>query len=51
MNSQLMLIPQEKLNAVLAVLENDSESNDSTKPKTPKSLSDGPWQNLLDDSE
>ena len=48
LNSQLMLIPQEKLNAVLAVLEGgpaDTEEKISAAQK----LSDNPWNNLLGD--
>jgi transcriptional regulator with XRE-family HTH domain len=56
LNSQLMLIPKEKLNAVQAVLENDL-SSDMPKHAAPtkvkdqkKSLSDDPWQDLLGDN-
>lgn len=56
-NSELMLIPKEKRNAVLAVLEGIEQqpSTDinsepvSTQPKGVKSLSDDPWQGLLGD--
>ena len=55
LNSQLMLIPKEKLNAVQAVLESDLSSDmpkhaASTKVKDQKSLSDDPWQDLLGDN-
>lgn len=54
LNSELMLIPNEKLTAVLAVLEGGpSDLNDgrsSPDNKTPP-LSDAPWQNLLGDDE
>jgi len=50
----LLLIPQEKLNAVLAVLTDEStspgEPSQSTK-ESKKSLSDDPWQGLLGENE
>jgi transcriptional regulator with XRE-family HTH domain len=49
LNSELMLIPQEKLNAVLAVLENEGLQKTPTENKPGKSLSDDPWQGLIDD--
>jgi len=54
LNSELMLIPKEKLNAVYAVLESKNpdpsmQSSDSAKGKEQKSLSDDPWQDLLGD--
>lgn len=62
LNSELMLIPKEKLGAVLAVLEGksadeweaDSEGPGSgqrstSKAVSKKSLSDDPWQDLLGD--
>lgn len=50
-NSEIMLIPNEKLNAVLAVLDDSSNTipsptNNSTQIKE-KTLSHNPWQNLL----
>ncbi len=58
LNSELMLIPKEKLGAVMALLEQKSSeavtmhvsqvkriANEDTK----KSLSDDPWQDLLGD--
>lgn len=58
LNSELMLIPKEKLGSVMALLEQKSSeavtmhvsqvkrtSNEDTK----KSLSDDPWQDLLGD--
>ena len=54
LKSDLLLIPQEKLNAVLAVLADDTtalnESNQTAKQKK-KSLSDDPWQGLLEENE
>ncbi len=50
LNSELMLIPKEKLNAVQAIL--DSESPNVVVQHTErgsKSLSDDPWQGLLGD--
>lgn len=54
LKSELLLIPQEKLNAVLAVLADDSsasnEPDQSTKDDK-KSLTDDPWQGLLGENE
>jgi transcriptional regulator with XRE-family HTH domain len=56
LNSELMLIPMEKLRAVMAALE--SSEPDLTSGQKPsrqtmadkkKSLSDDPWQDLLED--
>ena len=61
LNSELMLIPNEKLNAVQAVLERESSAtNEKTLEQDPqsmkktqeqqkKSLSEDPWQDLLGD--
>lgn len=58
LNSELMLIPKEKLGAVMALLEQESsklgKANVSQAKKTAredakKSLSDDPWQGLLGD--
>ena len=58
LKSKLLLVPQEKLNAVLAVLADDNLSStgaptkpsQSTKEKS-KSLTDDPWQGLLGENE
>ena len=54
LKSELLLIPEEKLNAVLAVLDNDNlsstEQGQTAKEKS-KSLSDDPWQGLLGENE
>ncbi|WP_110572771.1 helix-turn-helix transcriptional regulator [Marinomonas alcarazii] len=56
LNSDVMLIPKEKLNAVLAVLESDG-NNTSLTHKQPdhsdeqKKLSDDPWKGLLEDED
>lgn len=56
LNSDVMLIPKEKLNAVLAVLESDG-NNTSLPHKQPdhsdgqKKLSDDPWKGLLEDKD
>lgn len=54
LKGELLLIPQEKLNAVLAVLADDAtasnEPSHSAKIKS-KSLSDDPWQGLLGENE
>lgn len=62
LKSELLLIPQEKLNAVLAVLADETHSTSGpstgapTKPgKTVKEqsnpLADDPWQGLLEENE
>lgn len=56
LKSELVLIPQEKLMAVKAVLESDEFSPSvKTKEKTKKdkedTLENDPWQNLLGDDE
>ncbi|MCW8356428.1 MULTISPECIES: helix-turn-helix transcriptional regulator [Marinomonas] len=56
LNSDVMLIPKEKLNAVLAVLESDGD-NTSLPHKQPdhsdeqKKLSDDLWKGLLEDGD
>lgn len=54
LKSELLLIPQEKLNAVLAVLTDDTtastEQSQSANEKS-KSLTDDPWQGLLGENE
>ncbi|WP_299205173.1 helix-turn-helix transcriptional regulator [uncultured Amphritea sp.] len=54
LKSELLLIPQEKLNAVLAVLADNtpasSDPDQSAKEKS-KSLTDDPWQGLLGENE
>jgi len=56
LNSELMLIPKEKLRAVIAVLESpdpDLASGQKLSKQAidneKKSLSDDPWQNILED--
>ena len=54
LNSELILIPKEKLSAVYAVLESESsgitvKSSRSSKSEEKKSLSDDPWQDRLGD--
>lgn len=58
LNSVLMLIPKEKLGAVMALLEQEgseldeaqlSQAEKSAKESAKKSLSDDPWQGLLGD--
>ncbi len=44
LNSELMLIPKEKVRAVMAVLENSEQTKDNKR----KNLSDDPWQNILE---
>lgn len=51
LNSELMLIPKEKLRAVNALLESvESELSPGQKAmeNKEKSLSDDPWQNILE---
>jgi transcriptional regulator with XRE-family HTH domain len=50
LNSELMLIPKEKLNAVLAVLEGDDlvlAQQSVDKDTNSKTLSDDPWKDFL----
>ncbi len=54
LSSELMLIPKDKVHAVLAVLENMepnllSGHKTSRQTMDSKSLSDDPWQNILGD--
>lgn len=56
LSSELMLIPKEKLSAVIAVLEDVETQRDlaqqSSEPAMAKKrLSDDPWQNLLEDEQ
>ncbi len=54
LKSELLLVPQEKLEEVLAVLADKAtdtmEPNQPTKEKRP-SITDDPWQGLLGDNE
>ena len=50
LNSELMLIPKEKLNAVLPVLEGDDlvlAQQSVDRETNSKTLSDNPWQDFL----
>jgi len=55
LKSEFLLIPQEKLNAVMAVLANDDSISSIQTPThdgsidKQKALSDDPWQGLLGD--
>ena len=56
--SELLLIPQEKLNSVLAVLTDEALSStgapterSQTGKEKSKSLTDDPWQGLLGENE
>ncbi len=54
LKSELLLIPQEKLNAVLAVLEDDAAASGEpgqSARKSNTSLNDDPWQGLLEENE
>jgi transcriptional regulator with XRE-family HTH domain len=56
LKSELILIPQEKLSAVKAILEDEKFSSSVLKNRDAKqsegdTLSDNPWKNLLDGSE
>jgi len=58
LKSELLLIPQEKLNAVLAVLTDDNLSPTGAPPKSNQAgkeksnpLADDPWQGLLGENE
>jgi len=48
LNSEIMLIPNEKLRAVMDVLES-SESREAVEPEP--TLSDDPWKGILDPEE
>lgn len=48
LKSELMLVPQEKLEAVRAVLENTDIDRSS---ETERPLSDDPWRGLLEDDQ
>ena len=54
LNSEIMLIPKDKLKAIYALLESSSsdlavEPLHTSESKEKKSLSDDPWQGLLGD--
>ena len=56
LNSELMLIPKEKLSEVRSVLERDISELSTRSTKRPqdkenRSLSDDPWQDLLGDDQ
>jgi transcriptional regulator with XRE-family HTH domain len=56
LNSELMLIPKEKLSEVRSVLERDISELSTRSTKRPqdkenRSLSDDPWQGLLGDDQ
>ncbi|AXS84804.1 helix-turn-helix domain-containing protein [Marinobacter sp. Arc7-DN-1] len=54
LKSELMLVPQEKLEAVRAVLEDksiDHSPHNSRSSETERSLSDDPWRGLLEDDQ
>ncbi|WP_151671993.1 helix-turn-helix transcriptional regulator [Nitrincola schmidtii] len=46
LNSELLLIPNEKLQAVKAIMNEDAESSSNLN-----ALADDPWQGLLGDDE
>jgi len=50
---ELMLIPQEKLQAVKAILEGKDNLNNRIAPNPPKAnaLVDNPWQNIFGEEE
>ncbi|WP_275706370.1 helix-turn-helix domain-containing protein [Marinobacter iranensis] len=54
LRSELVLVPQEKLEAVMAVLAGtttNQPSNNSRPSEPEKPLSDDPWRGLLEDNE
>ena len=56
LNSELMLIPQEKLAAVKAVLRDQTLPGYQTEQRveeaeTENSLANNPWQNMLEDDQ
>ncbi len=51
LNSKLLLVPQEKLNAVMAILASeDAATQDHVFPSSDEEM-DNPWQGLLGDDE
>jgi len=56
LNSELILVPKEKLSAVQAVLENEDaepalQPLKTAKKNKKKPLSEDPWQDLLEDDQ
>lgn len=56
LNSELMLIPKEKLSEVKSALQHDTSELSNRTTKQPqdeenRSLSDDPWQDLLEDDQ
>lgn len=52
LKSELLLVPQEKLQAVVELLEGEpSETSTPSRSEDDKRLSDDPWQGLLGDTE
>jgi transcriptional regulator with XRE-family HTH domain len=54
LKSELVLVPQEKLEAVMAILEDkatNQPTHDSLTSEAEKPLSDDPWRGLLEDNE
>jgi transcriptional regulator with XRE-family HTH domain len=54
LKSELVLVPREKLEAVMAVLEGkttDQSPHNSGTSEPEKPLSDDPWRGLLEDKE
>ncbi|ATX76962.1 MAG: helix-turn-helix domain-containing protein [Reinekea forsetii] len=54
LQSELLLIPQEKLTPVLAILADDASKSiqpSQSSQENPRSLNDDPWQGLLGETE
>lgn len=51
LGSEIMLIPNEKLEKVLAVLNESSDLEGSLDAKAKVSIEDDPWQGLLEHGE
>ncbi len=54
LNSEILLIPKEKLNVITAILESetpDIRSRIKTTPEYEKRLSDDPWKDMLGNDE
>lgn len=54
LQSELLLIPQEKLTAVLAILADYASKSiqpSQSSQENPRSLNDDPWQGLLGETE
>lgn len=49
LNTRLLLVPQEKLSAVLAVLDDSYNQAATSAIKKPRTIADDPWQGFFED--